>query len=92
MIATLAGEPWCKPIDEIRKLSDFQIREILFHERDKDGRIKPARRDQPEMSHKEIFWESFRMRCYPEWLIQKHWDKREAAKPQMEGESFRNSL
>ncbi len=91
MIATLAGEPWCKSIEEIRTLDDYQVREIIFHERDKEGRIKPGPREEPEMTPKEVFWQSFQMRCYPEWFIQKMWQKQQEAKPQ-EGESFQNSL
>lgn len=40
MIATLAGEPWCMPLREIGQLTRWQIKNILFHPREKSGAVR----------------------------------------------------
>lgn len=39
LYAVLCGEPWCYRPEEVGRLTLYQIRHIIFRERDKEGMI-----------------------------------------------------
>jgi len=75
----MMGEPWCKSVAELRKLTDWQIKNLLFlpalrkaagSERT-DGK-KLRQRNPKKMTKKEYFIVGEKLGCTPA-MMEKQW-------------------
>ena len=63
--ANLVGDPWHLSLDQIKKLTPYQVRHVYFAKRDKDGNVEhqPGPGESPLIqSHREIFYAIWRGR------------------------------
>lgn len=73
--AILADEPFCLTIEQIKRVTPYQLRNVYFRERDEQGRIKLADRGK-KVDYQSQFWLWGRKLAYPDWMIQKLWKQR----------------
>ncbi|MGE3804151.1 MAG: hypothetical protein AB7K24_05715 [Gemmataceae bacterium] len=77
LCAVLANEPYRLTLEQIGKLTLYQVGQIYFPPRDRAGRlILPARRG---VAYRELFFDVWRRRGLPEWRIVRKWQEREEA-------------
>jgi hypothetical protein len=79
LYAKLVDEPFNLSMNEIADLTDFQIAEIYFHARDKEGGIK-QQVEASGMNPKEAFFAIGRGLKVPQKTLEAQWEKRHGKK------------
>ncbi len=69
LVAVLVGEPYSLSIDQIRKLTFYQISNVYFRARDDRGAIVRDPPKEAPLSAEDRFRETWRKRGLPDWRI-----------------------
>src|SRR5437868_936613 len=72
LCAFLVGEPYYLSLEEIRKLTPYQLARVYGHERDDHGRPVLGPRPKPP-TYEEGFRALWRARGLPEHLVEARW-------------------
>lgn len=81
LCAILAGEPYYLSLDQIAKLTPYQVQEVYFHERDDKGSLKLD--EGKQASPRQMFFARKRRFGLPDWRIAELWaeHQQQQAKP-----------
>lgn len=81
--AVLVGEPYCLSMEQIAKLTDYQLYGIYCYPRDDHGRPLPSHPDPAEVEGPVTFEQAFRhglrQKGYDEAGIEREWQRHQQA-------------
>jgi hypothetical protein len=70
----LTGDPWRLSIDEIKRLTPYQVRNIYLRERNEDGTLKLER--DSGLTYEQQFRVYMRSAGHPEDEIERLWQRK----------------
>lgn len=73
LAARLADEPFGLTLEQIGKLTLWQVNHVYFHPRDREGKLVVV--PSAGVPYEELFWDIWRARGLPDWRIEQKWQE-----------------